>query len=374
MHYYHKNLFAPQRTHEEPQFEDHVITRDGTTTRANESNIGWPAVKYPGRREARHYLRTDKGGVLDDIGEIHLAPSAGVYAGCRKRASASAYRHLVGVADPQNSLPPLPGTRAELATIRTLFEPGVPATCAIGSKATRSWLLQHIEQASHLHLGCHGSSTFGDASGGGLQLANDTELTMNDLIDRRLSRCRLAVGSACQSGHYDMAEAPDEFTGLPAGFLQAGAACAVVSLWQIDDRATAVLMTRFYELLDPRGTGVPVSPVTALRSARTWLRNLTTDQLDSFIQAHQPLADLFAAATAPPRSVWSGSRRPWWSRRRSRNRASADSPPPRRRPLDQPGPASPATADREAESHLGNQEAYPYAKPQHWAAFTAWGE
>jgi CHAT domain-containing protein/tetratricopeptide (TPR) repeat protein len=269
-------------------------------------------------------MPTDKGGLLDDIGEIHLAPSAGVYAGCRKRANVPTYLHLVGVADPQNSLPPLRGTRAELAAICSMFEPYVPAECAVGSKATRSWLLQHIDQASHLHLGCHGSSTLGDTSGGRLQLANDTELTMDDLIDGRLSRCRLAVGSACQSGHYNMAEAPDEFTGLPAGFLQAGAACAVVSLWQIDDRATAVLMTRFYELLDPCGTGAPVSPVTALRSARTWLRHLTTDQLNSFIQTHQPLADLFA--------------------------------------------------DRRAEPHLGDQGTYPYAKPQHWAAFTAWGE
>jgi CHAT domain-containing protein/tetratricopeptide (TPR) repeat protein len=269
-------------------------------------------------------MSTDKAGVLDDIGEIHLTPSAAVYAGCRKRANAPAYHHLVGVADPQNSLPPLPGTQAELAAMRSVFEPGVPAAYAVGSEATRSWLLQHIDQASHLHLGCHGSSTLNDASGGRLNLANDAELTMDDLIDGRLSRCRLAVGSSCQSGHYNMAEAPDEFTGLPAGFLQAGAACVVVSLWQVDDRATAVLMTRFYELLDPCGTGAPVSPVTALKSARTWIRNLTTDQLNSFIQTHQPLANLFA--------------------------------------------------DHEAKSHPGDQETYPYAKPQHWAAFTAWGE
>lgn len=318
-------------------------------------------------------MPTDKGGVLDDIGEIHLAPSAGIYAGCRKRAGAPTYHHFVGVADPQNSQAPLPGTRAELAAIRNLFNPGVATTCAVGSKATRSWLLQHIEQASHLHLGCHGSSTIDNASGGRLQLANGTELTMDDLIDGRLSRCRLAVGSACQSGHYDMAEAPDEFTGLPAGFLQAGAACVVVSLWQIDDRATAVLMTRFYELLDPRGTGITVSPVTALRNARNWLRNLTTGQLDSFVQAHPPLADLFAVA-ASPRSVQSGSRRPWWSRRCGRNRSSTGSPLPRRSRLDQPRNASPAAPNREAESHHGDEEAYPYDKPQHWAAFTAWGE
>ncbi|MEK8174447.1 CHAT domain-containing protein [Streptomyces sp. M19] len=58
-------------------------------------------------------------------------------------------------------------------------------------------------------------------------------------------------GGACQSGRYEIIEAPDEFTGLPGGFLQAGAACAITSLWQVNDLATALLMTRLYELLAP---------------------------------------------------------------------------------------------------------------------------
>lgn len=272
-------------------------------------------------------MATGRGQILEDLGEIHLAPSAAIFAACRNRASVERHQHLVGVADPENSLPPLPGTRAELASIRDLFEPSFPAICAIGSEATRSWLLQHVEQASHLHLGCHGSSPFGDSSGGKLYLSDDTELTIEDLINGRLTRCRLAVVSACQSGHYSMDDIPDEFIGLPAGFLQAGAACAVVSLWQIDDHATALLMVRFHELLDPgHNTGTPVSPVTALRQARTWLRNLTADQADNFIQAHSPLADLF------DQSANEGTK--------------------------------PSDSDLEVS---------PYAAPQHWAALTAWG-
>ena len=72
----------------------------------------------------------------------------------------------------------------------------------------------------------------GSALGGMLRLAGDDVLTVDDLLDGRLSSCRLAVASACQPGHYATADTPDEFTGLPAGFLQAGAACAVASLWQ----------------------------------------------------------------------------------------------------------------------------------------------
>jgi CHAT domain-containing protein len=267
------------------------------------------------------------GQVLDDIGEIHIAPSAAVFAACAKRASAPRHQHLVGVADPESSLRPLPGSQAELAAIRSLFEPRFPASCAVGPQATRSWLLQYVGQASHLHLGCHGGSTLGGSSGGRLQLANGTELTIDDLIDGRLDGCRVVVASACQSGHYSMADVLDEFTGLPAGFLQAGAACAIVSLWQVEDRATALLMARLYELLDPSGnTGKPLGPVAALRRARTWLRQLTADQVDSFIQAYPPLSDLFGRPGTEPDCI-----------------------------------------------PCGNNEVPPYAAPQYWAAFAAWG-
>ena len=61
---------------------------------------------------------------------------------------------------------------------------------------------------------------------------------------------------------------PDEYIGLAGGLLQAGAACAVVSLWPVDDEATALLMTRFYELLDANSVGPPQTqkPQTALHA------------------------------------------------------------------------------------------------------------
>jgi CHAT domain-containing protein len=191
------------------------------------------------------------GQVLDDLGEVHLTPSAEVYGACRRRAPHSAPLRLVGVADPAGT-PPLPGARAELATIRDLFPASSQTACAFGADATRSWLLAQIPGASHVHLACHGFSEFTSQIGGSLLLADDSRLTVGHLIYGQLTGCRLATASACQSGHYSIGDAPEEFTGLPAGFLQAGAACAVVSLWQVYDDATALLMTRFYELLNPR--------------------------------------------------------------------------------------------------------------------------
>jgi CHAT domain-containing protein/tetratricopeptide (TPR) repeat protein len=264
------------------------------------------------------------GEVLDDLGEVRLAPSAAAYAASRRRALEPRQHHLVGVADTDPSSP-LPGSQAELASVTALFSPS-HADYAIGPQATRSWLLGHAPIASHLHLACHGKSELAAASGGTLRLAGGEELTMGDLLDGRLSNCRLAVASACQSGHFAMGEYPDEFTGLPAGLLQAGAACTIVSLWQVDDHATALLMTRLYELLDPNLSASEQEPVAALRAARAWLRGLTVEQAAEYVRARPALASVLDR---------------WGT---GRVRASAMRP-----------------SDR------------PYASPMYWATFVAYG-
>jgi CHAT domain-containing protein len=48
--------------------------------------------------------------------------------------------------------------------------------------------------------------------------------------------------------------AGDELVGLVRGFLYAGAAALLVSLWDIDDAATALLMGHFYRHLRQGGS------------------------------------------------------------------------------------------------------------------------
>jgi CHAT domain-containing protein len=59
---------------------------------------------------------------------------------------------------------------------------------------------------------------------------------------------------------------------LTRALLAAGASAAVVSLWPIDDRATAVLVQRLVAELT-----AGVSPPEALRRAQTWFRSLDPD-------------------------------------------------------------------------------------------------
>src|SRR5206468_2854281 len=59
----------------------------------------------------------------------------------------------------------------------------------------------------------------------------------------------------------------DEYIGLPAGFLYAGARCVLSSLWAVSDLPTALLMDRFQRECDA-GRSV----AAALREAQRWLR------------------------------------------------------------------------------------------------------
>ncbi len=239
------------------------------------------------------------GGTLDDVATLHLAPTLAIYAACRRRANstddAAVAPTLVAIAD-TDPASPLPGSRAEVETIAAW--PGWAAThIAVGPHATLGWLAAHASDATHLHLACHGRNDLGDPEGNLLQLAGDDVLTVTNLVNGIRLRARLAVASACQSGHFDTHIAPDEFVGLAAGLLQAGAACAIVSLWPVADEATALLMVQFYELL--RLGESQLGPPAALRQARLWLRDLTDAKRDSFLTARPALAAALRARGLP---------------------------------------------------------------------------
>ena len=106
-----------------------------------------------------------------------------------------------------------------------------------------------------------------------MELADGEVITLKEVIYSvaRPVNARLAVMSACESGISDYHDLPDEFIGLPAGFLQAGVPRILATLWAIDDRATSLLMVKFYEYLFRGDSGngrVPLHPAHALRRAQ----------------------------------------------------------------------------------------------------------
>jgi CHAT domain-containing protein len=69
----------------------------------------------------------------------------------------------------------------------------------------------------------------------------------------------------------------DGFLGFAQSFLLTGCRSVCLSLWQVDDTATALFMDRFYRnLLGKRTDGVgPMTRAAALREAKEWLRTVT---------------------------------------------------------------------------------------------------
>jgi CHAT domain-containing protein/Tfp pilus assembly protein PilF len=87
-------------------------------------------------------------------------------------------------------------------------------------------------------------------------------LRLYDIYNLKL-QADLVVLSACQTALGKQIKG-EGLIGLTRGFMYAGAPRVIASLWQVDDRASADLMGRFYEAMLSRG----LSPAAALRAAQ----------------------------------------------------------------------------------------------------------
>ena len=122
-------------------------------------------------------------------------------------------------------------------------------------------------QASHcgiLHLACHGLFRADNPMFSALRLY-DGWLTAADVLGLDLANTAVIL-SACESGRND-SQRGDEILGLTRAFLGAGVRTLVVTLWLVEDEASAGLMACFYEQL-----ALGVDYASALRTAQLALK------------------------------------------------------------------------------------------------------
>ena len=107
----------------------------------------------------------------------------------------------------------------------------------------------------------------------------DGRLTAAEVLEYWQLDAELVTLSACESG-LGRQGGGDGLLGFAQSFLLAGSRSVCLSLWQVDDTATALLMDRFYRnLLGKREDGTkPLGKAAALAEAKRWLRDLPRDQ------------------------------------------------------------------------------------------------
>ncbi len=194
---------------------------------------------------------------------------------------------------------PLPGTASEVVAVAALArEAGVEPRSLGGTAATPVAVAAAMAGATYAHLATHGifygetrtvyaSRAGGDRPGGapinlagrnplvesGLALAGANggpagQLTAEELVGLDLAGTRLVVLSACETGRG--AEVTGQgVLGLRSALAAAGARSVLMSLWEVPDASTALLMGAFYRALWTDGAG----PAAALRQAQAVVRS-----------------------------------------------------------------------------------------------------
>ncbi|MBX3401149.1 MAG: CHAT domain-containing protein [Gemmataceae bacterium] len=178
----------------------------------------------------------------------------------------------------------LPGTAAELASLQSLFPQSTVLTRKEASPTKLAELVKadKLKDYRYLHFATHGEANSVMAFQSSLILHGDDKsvarLTAREILDTWKLNAELVTLSACETA-IGKDGGGDGLLGFAQAFLTAGARSVCLSLWKVDDAATALLMERFYQnLLGKRdGLAKPMAKADALREAKQWLRNLSTE-------------------------------------------------------------------------------------------------
>jgi CHAT domain-containing protein len=219
-------------------------------------------------------VSNDVSARMCDCFQVSYAPSMKVLADILGKVQQTTAPELYAVLNPTRDLV---FASLEGDAIAQLFE-----KCLLDERraATKRRVLVEMRKRAYLHFSCQGNYDWNDPINSGLALA-DGRLTLEDLQQEGvdLSTTRLATLSACETGITDVTHnRAEEYIGIPAGFMLAGVACVVSSLWEVPDLSTALLMERFYRNhLIHR-----MSFAAALREAQAWVCMLGIEEVAEY--------------------------------------------------------------------------------------------
>ena len=193
---------------------------------------------------------------------------------------------------------PLPGTRYEVEALAQLFKSDDrPTRILLGTDASEPELDRlaasgELGRFGFIHLATHGvidedipARSAVILTQTGLPDPLEQVLHHKPVFDGRLSvreiqrgwdlKAELVTLSACETA-LGRDAGGEGFVGFTQALLMSGTRSVCLSLWKVDDTATALLMQRFYANLLGRRPGLasPMPKAEALREAKAWLRGL----------------------------------------------------------------------------------------------------
>jgi CHAT domain-containing protein len=276
----------------------------------------------------------------------------------------------------------LPGTRFEVQALAQLFQSDDRPTRALfGADASEQELGRlaasgELGRFGFIHLATHGviDEAIPERSAviltqAGLPDPLEQVMQHKSVYDGRLSvreiqrgwdlKAELVTLSACETA-LGREAGGEGFVGFTQALLMSGARSLCLSLWKVDDTATALLMQRFYANLLGRRPGLSGGPMTkaeSLREAKAWLRGLRRTEV---------LAATAALSGGADRGKGLGARLP----------ADLSTRIPSAKGQVQPGQSP---HPRGGVRPLGDQfqagdDDQPYAAPYYWAAFVLVGD
>jgi tetratricopeptide (TPR) repeat protein len=279
---------------------DVLLAYNGTALRQREDLKAVPEPGQPvpvevwrdGKVARRDLARGPLGIVLDP------RPAPAAIAEQRKL-----HQVLVAARGSSEKWDPLSGTRSEVEALARVFQADHrPSRTMLGADASEPALDRladsgELGRFGFLHLATHGvidedvplrSAVILTQTG----LPDPLEQVLNHrpVFDGRLSvreiqrswelKAELVTLSACETA-LGRAAGGEGFVGFTQALLMSGTRSVCLSLWKVDDTATALLMQRFYQnLLGKRdGLNGTMPKAEALDEAKRWLRTLTAKQV-----------------------------------------------------------------------------------------------
>jgi CHAT domain-containing protein len=185
-------------------------------------------------------------------------PAAPTYAGRQLLAFGDPLYRAAGDA-------PLPYTRAEVESIAALFPPRARSIYLGAGASEKSVAGEAIGQYRYIHFATHGLLDEAHPERSGLALTpgkDDDGVLRLDTITTLKLQADVVTLSACNTGLGGLFSG-EGMLGLVRAFLYAGAGSVNVSLWNVNDAATAELMKEFY-----RNLSRSMPPDQALRGAK----------------------------------------------------------------------------------------------------------